>query len=192
MGRILLYQYRKTERIRAVNLLKEAISKKKVTVHFIQKLTGTLNFLNRAIVPGRAFTRGMYDRLKVKNSKGIPLKQYHHVNLDSQFIADCQMWLSFLADIENDRLCRPFLDFDAQQPSRVLSLYSDASKNKIFGMGAIFENRRWIQYQWPLGFIEQENPSIEYLELFALVSAVVTWSEEELTLQGGRVTMFLR
>ena len=40
------------KRNKAVQLIQTAISKRKVTVHFIQKLTGTLNFLNRAIVPG--------------------------------------------------------------------------------------------------------------------------------------------
>ena len=33
-------------------LLKTVIDKKKVTINFIQKLMGTLNFLNRAIIPG--------------------------------------------------------------------------------------------------------------------------------------------
>ena len=40
------------KRNKAVQLIQTAISKRKVTVHFIQKLTGTLNFLNWAIVPG--------------------------------------------------------------------------------------------------------------------------------------------
>ena len=40
------------KRNKAVQLIQTAISKRKVTVHFIQKLTGTLNFLNRAIIPG--------------------------------------------------------------------------------------------------------------------------------------------
>ena len=58
------------KRVKAVNLLQYALSKKKVTIHFIQKLTGTLNFMNRAIVPGRAFTRGMYRKLTLKDNKG--------------------------------------------------------------------------------------------------------------------------
>ena len=46
--------------IKDINLLQWAINKKKVNIKFVQQLTGTLNFLNKAIVPGRAFTRGMY------------------------------------------------------------------------------------------------------------------------------------
>ena len=52
------------KRQKALNLLLWAIQRKKVTVNFIQKLTGTLNFINKAIVPGRVFTRAMYSKLK--------------------------------------------------------------------------------------------------------------------------------
>ena len=45
------------KKIKAVNLLKCVIECKKVTIKILQKLTGLLNFLHRAIVPGRAFTR---------------------------------------------------------------------------------------------------------------------------------------
>ena len=67
------------KRIKAINLIQQAIDKKKVTIHFIQKLTGTLNFLNRAIAPGHAFTKGMYKKLSLRDSKGELLKKYHQV-----------------------------------------------------------------------------------------------------------------
>ena len=51
--------------VKATNLLKWAINKRKVTIKFVQQLTGTLNFLNRVIVLGRAFMRGMYAQLKI-------------------------------------------------------------------------------------------------------------------------------
>ena len=44
------------KRIKAIHLLRWAVCNMKVMIKFIQKLTGVLNFLNRAIVPGRAFT----------------------------------------------------------------------------------------------------------------------------------------
>ena len=43
---------------KALQLLRTAIDQKKTMIWFIQQLTGTLNFINRAIVPGRAFTKG--------------------------------------------------------------------------------------------------------------------------------------
>ena len=48
------------KRIRAVKMLQYFIQKRKAKVKEMQKLAGFLNFLNRAIVPGRAFTRRMY------------------------------------------------------------------------------------------------------------------------------------
>ena len=53
------------KKVKALNLLNYALSKKKVTIRFVQQLAGTLNFLNRAMVPGRVFTRGMYHKLKL-------------------------------------------------------------------------------------------------------------------------------
>ena len=55
---------------KATDLLKWALDKHKVTIKFIQQITGTLNFLNKVIVPGCAFTRGMYIHLKTTDSKG--------------------------------------------------------------------------------------------------------------------------
>ena len=44
----------------ALNLLRNFIGARKATVKQLQSLAGLLNFLNRAITPGRAFTRRMY------------------------------------------------------------------------------------------------------------------------------------
>ena len=41
-------------------------------------------------------------------------------------------------------------------------------------MGAIFNNS-WIAGLWGRDFILNEKPSIEFLELFALVAAILTW-----------------
>ena len=77
----------KEKRLRAVNMLSTLIDKKKSTVKDLQRLAGYLNFLNRAIFPGRAFTRRMYAKFTstVKDKK---LKAYHHIRLDSEFKSD--------------------------------------------------------------------------------------------------------
>ena len=100
------------KRIKALNMIKWAISKKKVTIKFIQRLTGTLNFLHKAIVPGRTFTREMYAKLKTTDKSGLPLKHYHHVNLGQSFVNDCQVWEQFLLNADAKCLCRPFVDFN--------------------------------------------------------------------------------
>ena len=176
------------KRIKAINLIQQAIDKKKVTIHFIQKLTGTLNFLNRAIVPGRAFTKGMYKNLSLRNSKGELLKKFHHVHLNREFIQDCKVWLRFLLDAENTKLCRPFVDFSSKAVGKALFFYSDASRNPELGMGAIFNNR-WLFSQWPEGFVNRYNPSIEYLELYALTIALLTWRRDQ-DLSNARIIIF--
>ena len=77
--------------------------------------------------------------------------------------------------MDNTRICHPFVDFAKHNAeSQILSFTSDASKNSKLGMGAVFNNR-WFIKQWPAQFIEKYNPSIEYLELYALVTALLMW-----------------
>ena len=96
---------------KAQEILNWAIDKKCVTIHFVQRITGILNFLNKAIVPGRVFTRGMYEKLKTTDKKGRKLKQHHHVALGNDFIRDCKVWKSFLSNLHSQAgLCRPFVD----------------------------------------------------------------------------------
>ena len=163
---------------KARNLLKWVIQKKKVTVLTIQRLMGTLNFLNKPIIPGRAFTRRMYSKLTMVNNAGKKLQQYHHVSLDAEFIKDCKMWLQFLdsSDIHDSRkLCRPFLDLKYTETSTTLQFYLDAS-GKI-GMGVVYKNH-YIVERWDNKFLRDKQPSIQFLELYTLVCAVLTWGSQ--------------
>ena len=121
---------------KAMELINWALQKKKVTIKFVQRLTGTLNFLNKAVVPGRAFTRGMYGKLKIVDSKGKHLKQYHHISLGKQFLSDCLVWKQFLCNKNIARqLCRPFIDVELYRDAQTLDFYTDASLNPKFGCG---------------------------------------------------------
>ena len=144
------------KRDKAVNNLNEVINKRKVTVKQIQSLAGLLNFLNRAIIPGRAFTRRMYSKYEgiVKKSDD-KLKHYHHVKVDQEFKADCMMWLKFLdaQSYKKNVLMRPFIDLYSEgKDAQVLRFTSNASKNGDLGFGAWFE-KQWTYAQWPKGFI---------------------------------------
>ena len=176
------------KREKALSLLEYASNKKKVTIKFVQRLAGTLNFLNRAIVPGRTFTRCMYDKIKFKNKSGQKLKDYHHVNLGCDVLRDCQIWKTFLANLDTNpmQLCRPFVDIYGSQDSTTLNLYSDASLNKKLGYGAIF-NDRWIAGLWGQDFIVKQQPSIQFLELYALVAAIITWGD---LLKNSRISVY--
>ena len=94
-------------RLRAVNMIQLLLDRKnsKAMVQELQMLCGYLNFLNKAITPGCAFTQRMY----AKYSKTIDfsasglyrqkekvvkvLKPHHHIRLDSEFKMDCEIWL---------------------------------------------------------------------------------------------------
>ena len=69
------------KRKKAITQLMEIVLKKKIRVKELQSLTGLLNFLTRAIVPGHPFTRRLFAKTpsyiyKMQQKK---LKFYHHV-----------------------------------------------------------------------------------------------------------------
>ena len=109
---------------------------RKATIKQIQALTGLLNFLNKAIVSGRAFTRQIYVKLTLVDSKGRPLWEVHHVKIDKEFKDDCEVWVRFLSnDVEGSALCRLFIDLHQFDMVETLNFYSNASG--VIGFGAI-------------------------------------------------------
>ena len=158
--------------------------KKRATIKELQSLTGFLNFLNKAIVPGRAFTRRMYakipaiayDKKLALHDGSCKLKLYHHVKLDEEFLLDCKVWLSFLNNCTRKELCRPFTDKNRETSSRDLHFYSDAS-GKI-GLGCIFNKKSWLCAEWDKEFLDTCKPSIQYLELLALCVGIFAWDKE--------------
>ena len=159
---------------KAIALLNWAVQQRSITIKFFQRLTGILNFLGKAIIPGRTFTRLMYKKLKVTTDDGFKLKQYHHVNADKSFKKDCIVWREFLEQAGPSNLCRPFVDLDYKVHATTLNFYTDASLNENFRIGGVLGNRFFVG-QWPIGFIRQENPSIEFAELLAQVAGILTW-----------------
>ena len=118
-----------TEKMPQNFMLDYAIQKRKLTIKEVQQMTGLLNFLNKAIVPVRAFTRAMYSKLATKNRKtGQILKQHHHIGLNKDFALDCKVWQIFLRNVTNVNLCRPFIDSLEQNSYQLTSFHSDASK----------------------------------------------------------------
>ena len=87
-----------TEKIEKANVwFQVALENKKIKVKDMQKMTGLLNFMNKAIVPGRNFTRRMYNKMSGKTGC---LKLHHHIYLDKEFRADCLIWLKLLQNAE--------------------------------------------------------------------------------------------
>ena len=106
-------------------------SSKKVTVKELQQLCGFPNFLGRAVVPGRAFTRRLYCWTKNNN-----MKPHYHVKVTQEMRLDLLMWNTFLH--HSSVLARPFIDFSSNLTAEVLDMYSDSSRNPELGMGTMF------------------------------------------------------
>ena len=83
---------------------------------------------------------------------------------------DLLVWLTFLQ--HPTVFNRPFLDFSDVIIADEIDLYSDASGR--IGMGALC-GPAWMHCLWPEEFIKSNKPSIEYLELFGVTAAVLTW-----------------
>ena len=175
------------KRIKAVNMLERMIAKKKATVKELQQLSGTLNFIHKAVVPGRAFTRRMYSKFAGMDGNEAKLKQHHHIKLDEEFKSNAKMWLTFLDINMMAIVARPFTDVNLVEISTELNFFSDASLRADFGFGARFDGN-WIFHQWPANFIKGKKPSIEYAELYALCIAVFTWAEK--LRNRGAITIF--
>ena len=139
---------------------------RKVMVLQLQQLCGFLNFLGHAVVPGRTFTRRLYAKL------GPNLKPHHHIRVDDEMLIDLQIWEQFL--MHPSAFFWPFSDFNTE-PVQQLIFYSDASRNFSLGFGAFFD-KSWMQAWWTKVQITEElNLSIQYLELYAVTAAVITW-----------------
>ena len=175
---------------KAIHLLSKLIDKKKATVKEIQNLCGYLNFLNRAIHPGRAFMRRMYakylhlcDKNVKQNSESdgmaaFTLKFYHHVKLDAEFKSDFKVWLRFLTDQNLYRIVnRPMIDQNMFTTSKQIAFFTDTSAAENLGYSCVFRNN-WTYGQWEKDFIKNYHPSIKFLELYALCVGFLTWQDK--------------
>ena len=132
-----------------------------------------MNFLGRCVLPGRAFTRRLYACLGGKmTGKTTRLKLHHHLRISREIREDLKVWNIFLG--HPPVFCRGFMDFGKTWLASEINFFSDASKNRHLGMGAVCK-KSWMSICWPDGYIDEYDPSIEYLELFAVMAAVVQW-----------------
>ena len=139
----------------------------KVTVLQIQRLAGFLNFLCKCIVPGRAFVRRLYS-LVIAEGKLLP---HHHVRITEEVRLDMKIWKQFLTMPEV--FSRHFLSC-VVKAAKDIDMYSDASGCIQKGAGA-YCGANWTVCKWHKDWKIQEKPSIEYLELYAVATAVLLW-----------------
>ena len=116
----------------------------------------------------------MYSKI---TSKTQHLEPHHHIRVDQELRTDCAMWLAFLDLDSVTRFCRPFIDLKKIVVASDVNLYSDSSANQNLGFGGVYNNAEFFFGQWEKHYIEQYQPSIEYLELYAVCVGLFIWME---------------
>ena len=100
------------------------------------------------------------------------MKQHHHVRVKEENRLELMVWKVFLSRPEV--FCIPFAECGVILASEV-NMFSDSSGKISFGV--IF-NDSWMYGKLDkVLFLEHFEPSIEYLELYALTAGVLTWLE---------------
>ena len=148
-------------------MIEQFLGKKKATVLQFQKLCGSLNFLFRCLVPGRAFLRRLY----LSGNGSTVLKQHHNIRITAENKQDLKTWKFFLS--RPDAFYREFL-IPQIHTATELDMYSDASRNFKLGFGA-YCGPEWTVGQWDEQFCIAKQPSIEYLDLFGVTVVVLNW-----------------
>ena len=67
-----------------------------------------------------------------------------------------------------------------------LDFYTDAAKTPSLGFGCVFGGQ-WTFGKWNSQFIIEQDPSIEFLELYALCIGIFAWERK---LQNMRIVIF--
>ena len=143
----------RTEIMKILNL-------KKCTLRDWQSLLGLLQFMCRAVVPGRAFLQNLY-RVMVGCSK-----PFHRIRITKNIKKDLLIWLEFLKHFNGVSLYR---DEMFLSPTSI-HIFTDSSQS--LGTGAVWENN-WFALPWPSAWWSFQN--ITFLELMPIVLAIETW-----------------
>ena len=92
--------------------------------------------------------------------------------MDKELRLDCLVREQYLK--QPTTICHPCIDFTKLSYADELNFYTDTAKSDKLGFGGVF-GTHWMKGNW-IGFVGQCNPSIEYLELYALIGGEDLWA----------------
>lgn len=137
-----------------VKKLNWALQREKISLKGIQSIIGSLNFVCKAIAPGRAFLRRLIDLTRKVD------RPYYMIRLTRGAKSDMRVWLEFLAHFNG----QVFFRAPGWCGSDDIQFFTDAAAGIGFG---IYFGGRWAQAAWPPGF-QAASRSIALLELFPI------------------------
>ena len=145
------------------SLLGQYNSARSISSAKLASFLGKLSFASSVIIPGRTFTRRLWDL--AKRFHKVP--HYYKIVLTSECRKDIQWWDTLIQGWNG----KSFFLSQNLTPSTELGLFTDASG--AIGWGAYYgREHRWIQGQWAT---DVEHLSIEFKELYALLAACLAW-----------------
>lgn len=144
-------------------LLSHFSSVKMTTRRSFDSLLGKLSFAARVVVPGRTFMRRLWD----VSARHHNSKPHYKIHLTDECRQDLRWWQVLLERWNG----KSFFLSSQVTSSHDLGLYTDASGAQ--GWGAYYhDKRRWIAGEWDE---QQQETTIEFKELYAVVAACATW-----------------
>lgn len=142
--------------------------KRSMTLKELQSMVGSLNFMCRAVAPGRAFCRRL-----INATCGVT-KPYFHIRITKGMRQDLETWLCFFRNFNGISMFQEkewLLNSDA-------CLFTDSSAAVGNGFGAYFQGR-WLCEAWPEAWLASGRTNdIVLLEYFPILVSIYVWGEQ--------------
>ena len=144
------------------DFLQQLLGANHTTYGFLKTFLGKLSFTSRVVVLGRTFTGRLWDLKRRYHTA----KAHYRVKISAECRHD-RLWWQVLLDQWNGR---SFFLNAGNTSATDLGIYTDASG---LGWGTYFgQQHRWKYGEWEKA---EDEYSIEYKELYAIVAACATW-----------------
>jgi hypothetical protein len=163
----------RAKHLKAIELVREALSRRSLTRHELDSLIGFLSFASRVIPASRPFLRRLYDAQSPSNAQPRRPRPHHstrHTPIKGAVKHDLEWWQEFLPQWNGVRLL--------QRTREQAYLWTDAAGTK--GIGGYFlldpallpHSAQVFSRMVPQ---RHKNKHINYKEMFAILQALQLW-----------------
>ena len=147
-------------------IITKMVKTRKATSWELQLLVGKLSFIAKVVPAGKCFIKGIYQA-----QAGVP--HHRHIGLRSPVLSDLCMWKVFPSQVQG---WMPIMDTKVLHASAI-EVFTDVAGNVKLGWGACLPHLGlWMYGQWEEDFFQKFQLPIDFLELYSLLAAIVTWA----------------